>query len=164
MTVPLDWTTSSYATHFHILTDVMLTHRPRRILETGSGLYSTPFFLAFDIDKLVSLENDRKWLKNHEDPRHEVRFVDGEVAENLPDLSEFDLIFVDDDPVEGRLKTLFAVLETAPSLVAIHDTNDPRIHQIVKHLPNHNDTAHPPDTSVVCPAATKEFIEWLATR
>lgn len=159
-----DWPHSSFATHFHVLTDVMLSFRPRRILETGSGLYSTPFFLAFDIDRLVSLENDRKWLRNTEDPRHEVQFVDGEIVDNLPDLSEFDLIFVDDDPVDGRLKTLLRVLDEGTGLVVVHDTSDPRLHSLIKSLPNHTDIAHPPYTTALSATPSKEFAEWLDMR
>ena len=161
--VPNDWPTSSYATHFHLLLDVMLSFRPRTILETGSGLYSTGFFLGFDIDKLVSLENNPEWARKHDDPRHRLIKVKGNIADHLPDLTGYDLVFVDDDPIDARAETLRRVLGKARGLVVVHDTDDGRIHPFIGGRANHTDF-HQPNTSVVCPARSKEFVEWLALR
>jgi hypothetical protein len=161
--VPNDWPHSSYATHFHALLDVMVCFGPKRVLETGSGYYSTGFFLSFNIEKLVSIENDREWVRNYDDPRHRVIQPKGPIAENLPDLGGFDLVFVDDDPVDGRAETLKAVLAKAPGLVVVHDSDDGRLHKYIGGRPNHTDF-HQPNTTVVCPSRSKEFAEWLATR
>ena len=161
--VPNDWVSSSYATHFHALLDVMVSLGPKTILETGSGLYSTGFFLGFDIEKLVSIENDPEWVRDTEDPRHRVIKVKGNVADRLPGLDGYDLIFVDDDPVEGRVETLKKVLAKARGIVVVHDTDHHLIHPLIGGRPNHTDF-HQPNTSVLCPAKSKEFVEWLAIR
>lgn len=162
--IPDDWEHSSYSTHWHLILTVMLKFKPRTILETGSGKYSTNLFRAFDIDRLVSLENNRQWFRNTEDPRHEFVMVKGRIVDNLPDLADFDLVFVDDDPVEERLLTIERVLSEATGLVVIHDTNDPRIHGWIANRPNHTDTTRGPMTTVLHPAKSKEFTKWLITR
>lgn len=162
--IPDDWEHSSYSTHWHLILTVMLRFKPRTILETGSGKYSTNLFRAFDIDRLVSLENNRTWFRNTEDPRHEFVTVKGRIVDNLPDLKDFDLVFVDDDPVEERLLTIKKVLKEATGLVVIHDTNHPPIHTLIANRPNHTDTSRGPTTTVLHPAKSKEFTKWLNTR
>lgn len=159
---PDDYRSSSYATHYQALLRVFLRFRPRTILETGSGRYSTRLLLAFDIDRLVSVENDRDWYLETGDPRHELIWATGRVVDALPDLSDFDLVFVDDDPIEERQKTIRKVLAEAPGLVVIHDTNDPSIHDLIARRPNYTDPT-PPTTTVLHPRRNKEFRRWLAT-
>lgn len=161
--VPHDWPHSSFATHVPLLTDVMLSFGPKRILETGSGLYSTGFFLSFNIDRLVSVENNPDWFTEQTDDRHELICVEGRVVDGLPDLSQFDLIFVDDDPVSDRCRTVDFVLSEARCPVVIHDTSDARLHGFVSSRPNHTDV-RAPYTSVVDPSESKEFAEWLDMR
>lgn len=164
MKLPVDWATSEYATHISLLTELFVRFAPKRILETGSGDYSTAYFLSQDIDELVSIENDPGWTKDTKDKRHTVLSVDGPVANHLPDLSKFDLVFVDDDPVDCRPATIAAVIASAPNLVVIHDTDYMPYHRFIGNVPNHTDTLRKPHTTVICPAGNKEFSEWLVTR
>lgn len=161
--VPKDWPHSSFATHVPLLTDLMLSFGPRRILEAGSGLYSTGFFLSFNIDRLVSVENNPEWAKDWNDPRHDLELVGGRVVDHLPNLDGFDLIFIDDDPVEARIKTIDHVLDRASCPVVIHDTSDARLHGFIANRANHTDT-NQPYTTVVDPSDSKEFHAWLALR
>lgn len=161
--VPKDWVASSYATHIPLLTDVMVSFGPKRILETGSGLYSTGFFLSFNIDRLVSVENNPDWVKDWKDLRHDLELVEGRVVDHLPDLAAFDLIFIDDDPVDARVKTVDFVLANASCPVVIHDTSDARLHGFIDGRPNHTDT-NKPYTTIVDPSDSKEFRSWLDLR
>lgn len=163
MKLPADWETAEYGTHIPLLTEVFKAFKPKTVLECGSGLYSTRFFLNQPIKSLVSYENDPDWVWEARDPRHEVRTVKGPVVDHLPKL-DFDLVFVDDDPVDDRLNTITEVIERATGLVVIHDTDYPPFHKLIAGRPNHTDTTRSPNTTVIHPAPSKEFDSWLATR
>lgn len=163
MRLPRDWKTAEYGSHLHLLRAVFDHFKPRRVLETGSGRYSTAFFLAQDIDELASVENNSQWFRRSEDPRHESVYVKGPVADALPPLDGFDLVFVDDDPVEDRERTIRLVLARAQGLVVIHDTEYEPYHMRIKNRPNYTDTGHRPHTTVLHPTESKEFAAWLAT-
>lgn len=160
--IPDDYEESPYASHHRALLRVMLRFRPRTILETGSGLYSIRFLLAFDIDRLVSIENDPDWQVETGDPRHELIRVEGRVADHLPDLSPFDLVFVDDDPVEERVATLKRVIRRTPCPIVAHDADHELLHPVLRDRPNYTDSTRPM-TTVLHPRRNKEFARWLRT-
>lgn len=163
MKLPDDWQTNEYGSHWHLLTEVVTHFKPKRILETGSGLYSTNLLLSFDIERLVSLENNPDWQRRPRDPRHELRRVEGPVADSLPPLDDFDLVFVDDDPVVARERTIRRVLAEAPGLVVIHDADHDAYARIIKDRHKYVDKTHVPHTAVLHPTPNKEFDKWLAT-
>ncbi|MGN6413380.1 hypothetical protein [Flexivirga sp.] len=121
-----------FATHLPILTAVGVSQRVTSVLELGSGVLSTPAWLDRrlfpHLERLVSYEDDPVWLKEVEtavgsDPRCELRLVD-RVRESVPsDLSEFDVVFIDDSQtVPERSETIAAVAATRPnSIVVNHD-------------------------------------------
>lgn len=123
---------SPYSTHLPVLMGLARLHRIRRVLELGSGLHSTPLFLNRDIyadlDRLVSLEDDPGWAETvrsavGHDGRLDLRTVP-RVSTGMPeDISEFDLIFVDDSRTcPERTSTIVGVHARNPvGLVAIHD-------------------------------------------
>lgn len=141
----------------------MEAFHPRRVLETGSGHYSTNLFLSYDIEALVSVENNPDWVIDTEDPRHELRVVEGPVGSHLPPLDGFDLVFVDDDPVHAREWTISQVLDSAPGLVVIHDTDYFPFHRFIADRPNYTDLTRRPNTTVVHPQPSAEFDAWLTT-
>jgi predicted O-methyltransferase YrrM len=109
-----------YASHLIALKALLATLKPRRILEFGSGLYSTSFFLrSRRLESLVSVEDDPEWaeqVRANGDKRLVVqpRF-DGS-------LMDFDLVFIDSGrTVEERTKTIRWVLRQEHPVVAIHD-------------------------------------------
>lgn len=121
-----------YATHLPVLIGLARVRRIRRVLELGSGIHSTPLFLNKqvypDLDFLVSLEDDPAWFETvrsaaGHDSRLDLRKV-AAVSSGIPaDISEFDLIFVDDSRTcAERTSTIVKVHERIPSgIVAIHD-------------------------------------------
>ncbi len=124
-----------YASHIPVLLGLARLRPIRRVLELGSGDYSTLTFLdraAFpELTSLVSLEDDPTWLERVRaragaDPRVEFRAVAGTIAEAVDtlDLSAFDLVFVDDSmTTEARVRTIRAVATAihTPTFAAIHD-------------------------------------------
>jgi len=121
-----------YATHMPVLMALAPVIRPRRVLELGSGPFSTALFLDrevfADLERLVSYEDDPEWERVVRDavgtdPRLDFRMVEV-VRTSVPeDLNQFDLIFIDDSrtPTE-RSETIRTVRERAPrGVVMIHD-------------------------------------------
>lgn len=127
-----------YATHQMTLERLFEEYPIRTVLETGSGRFSTRMFLKQPIERLVSLENSRRWMKGTGDPRHELRLVKGAMCDDLPKL-DFDLIFVDDDPLEGRVDTIAAVLSGAPRLVVVHDRERSLVRDAIDRWPRTED-------------------------
>lgn len=83
---------SPYASHLPVLEAVCGLLKPRRVLELGSGLYSTPFFLSQPIKVLRTVESDAEWReKLPEDPRLRVQ---GDFVGLDP--AAYDLCLVDD--------------------------------------------------------------------
>jgi predicted O-methyltransferase YrrM len=121
-----------YATHLPILAALARIYSIRRVLELGSGPYSTSLYLdrrVFpDLEVLVSLEDDFDWGRVvldavGEDARLDLRMVSA-VREAVPkDLSGFDLIFVDDSRTSAeRSATIASVFRASPSgIVVVHD-------------------------------------------
>ena len=124
-----------YATHLPVLALAMAVWRPARIVEFGTGGYSTHAFLDRDlfpwVESLVSFEDNREWFEITEgtlgaDPRFQVRWVEGPIqqaaiAENL---AGADLIFLDDSALgRERARTIRAVAAACGErpLIVIHD-------------------------------------------
>lgn len=121
-----------FATHLPILVALAKMCNVRRVLELGSGTFSTPLYLnrgVFpDLEMLVSYEDDPEWLDVvmdavGKDVRLDLRMVEA-VRNAIPDdLSRFDLIFVDDSRTTAERSTTIAnIAQACPSgLVVIHD-------------------------------------------
>jgi hypothetical protein len=161
-----------YATHIPVLVACARLFRPSRILELGSGFYSTPLFLNRqifpDVVEVCSLENDPVWfqtLSGVEDPRLKRRLVEGPMhtAVAKMDLSGFDVIFVDDsNHARHRRRTLQSLRQAVGrQVIVVHDVDQWRIRFATNSFPNHH-IMHgiTPQTAVVWDAAAVRR-EWL---
>ena len=87
-----------YASHLPVLAAVCALLQPRRILELGGGVYSTPFFLGLPcLEELVTVEADPGWRnKLPEDDRLTVldSIDQWDYLEFAP--VTFGLVFIDD--------------------------------------------------------------------
>lgn len=121
-----------YGTHLPVLIALASVIRPRRVLELGSGTFSTALFLDREVfstlEVLESYEDDHEWAAAvqsavGQDPRLDLRMVPAVKTSVPEDLASFDLIFIDDSrtPAE-RSETIRRVEERHPrGLVLIHD-------------------------------------------
>ena len=123
-----------YASHLNVLTTMLNTYQPERVLEYGSGRYSTPLFLARPhIKKLTVVETDFIWRRelvhNNQDPRMTV------LVEGNPSPMNYDLIFIDDGiSADQRCRTIRAVLSRRHPVVIIHDANVPQYRELIDEL------------------------------
>jgi hypothetical protein len=87
--------TPNYASHLPVLRAVCGVLKPKRVLELGAGLHSTPFFLSLPIEELVSVEGDEDWFA-----QIFLKFTDERLCLRRDyegvSLRKFDLIFIDD--------------------------------------------------------------------
>ena len=136
-TVPPREATEAIAcgTHVSVLKALAAVYKPLRVLELGSGLFSTPLFLDrsifTDLEFLQVVENDPAWHKVvtdqvGDDPRMDYWLVDGEIAPVVTqlDIAEFDLIFCDDSRSGSeRCATIRALAPRVShsALVVVHD-------------------------------------------
>lgn len=121
-----------YATHLPVLAALAKIRSVRRVLELGSGPFSTHLFLnraVFpELQLLVSYEDDPKWSpvvlgEVGTDERLEFRMVEA-VRHSVPvALDEYDLIFIDDSRTFAeRSLTIRTVAERRPrGVVTVHD-------------------------------------------
>lgn len=124
----------AYATHLPILIGVAALLTPRRILELGSGRFSTVAFcdpeLFPTVEHVHTMEDDANWaelVKAMPIDRDRISFelvpsIRGRLSEI--DLEPYDLIFVDNAmSVTERAATLRVVLALAPAnaVVVVHD-------------------------------------------
>jgi hypothetical protein len=132
-----------YASHVPILVAVSNLVQASKVVEFGSGEFSTMSFLdqrAFPrLRVLRSFENDRKWHAKiaelvASDARVSLEFVDGAVANaaTLRNLDGAELIFVDDSDMKGRIRTIEAIaqfhLKNVP--VIVHDYDHWRLRRV----------------------------------
>lgn len=121
-----------YATHLPVLMSLARVTPVRRVLELGSGPFSTSLFLdrrAFpDLEDLTSYEDDAEWTKSvlsavGDDDRLDYRVVDAVSKSVPPELGSFDLIFIDDSRTRAeRSETIESVAGKGPrGLVVVHD-------------------------------------------
>ena len=132
---PAERADNPYATHVPVLIGLASLLNVRRVVEYGSGEYSTLTFLnrsAFPgLVELRSLENDAEWFAKiarrvGEDPRVEMIHVDGLMSLVAPDvdMSGCDLVFLDDSTnVDERASTIRAVAAKRldSTVTIIHD-------------------------------------------
>jgi hypothetical protein len=121
------------ATHLPVLVALARIRKIRRVLEFGSGRYSTLAFLdrtAFpDLEALQSYENNAEWHAKITtmaggDSRLNLIYVNSPVHEvvHLEPLRTYDLIFIDDSrSVRQRSATIRAVTAGKPPLAVVHD-------------------------------------------
>ena len=126
-------------THVPILTALAKEFKPRRVLDFGSGLFSTPLFLDrtvfTELEYLQSIENDPAWHmavgdRVGGDLRFDYRLVDGEIAPVTIDIDvpSFDLIFLDDSrSARERFATIRAVAPrvSRSAVAVVHDFEEP---------------------------------------
>jgi len=117
--------TDPYSTHMPVLQAVGKLINPRRVLEFGTGIYSTLTFLNRNyyagLVTLHAIENDPSWIeriKQLTDDRR-LRYV-----EHPADLDGYDIIFVDNGQSDHDrmlvIRALVAAGVTGP--VIIHDS------------------------------------------
>ena len=128
-----------FATHLPVLLGLGRLFDIRRVLELGAGEYSTMTFLDRDIfpnvGEVRSLETDQVWRDSVAtmaggDERLCITVTGGSMRDAVVelDLSEFDLIFIDDSlNAADRSATIRQVAEMCGdrSLIAIHDFEVP---------------------------------------
>ena len=123
-----------YASHLPILIGLARIIKIRRVLELGSGLYSSVVFmnnLAFPaLAELHSVENDANWAKVVSnkifDSRFKYTILDGSIRSFLEqvNMDGYDLVFVDDSSkVTDRAQTIEVASKMLAndSLMVIHD-------------------------------------------
>jgi predicted O-methyltransferase YrrM len=148
---------SEYRSHLTVLAGILEDEKPKRILEYGAGIHSTPFFLKDpNVRQLVSVEPDPDWrhriLTDYADPRlHILGSGDWDF-----DPADFDLVFVDNgqdgaEPLGAeRVATLKAVLSVPHPTVVVHDADVPEYAAVIDDLAT-NYRIYPtgPDTAVI---------------
>ena len=147
---PLD-----HASHLPVLIGIGMKSRIRRVLEIGSGPYSTPLFLNLevfpDLTELVSVEPNAEWAqKARSYGRRDSRI--NLMYDQPVDRSRFDLIFIDGSDVTGRIETL-RQLSAQPSftgLIVIHDSEVPLYSAEFTRFPQLLDIdAYEPSTAIL---------------
>jgi hypothetical protein len=124
----------AYSTHLPILCALGANILPKRVVEYGSGLISTPAFLNLSVfprlESLLSFENDSSWYAAvvesiGYDARLELRLAEGPMKNAVApsDLAGCGLVFVDDSDEIGRAETITAIAACRPVGVpiVIHD-------------------------------------------
>jgi hypothetical protein len=104
------------------------------VLELGTGYFSTPYLhykCQLDNRKLVSIDNDRGWIRRFADsdfynhfyrsPMHEFIYV--EDWSKAPIEKPWDVVLVDHTPDERRKEEAIRVKDLA-KYVIIHDSNE----------------------------------------
>lgn len=140
-----------YSTHLPILRRIVNSVRPKRVLEFGAGLHSTPlYFRDPQLWNVVCIEPDAGWRKRVGYAVDDSRLILRETAENVTP-SDFDLIFIDDgECAADRLKTIRFVLSNPHPPVVIHDADTPEYDAAIKELATMFTTYRTqPDTAVV---------------
>lgn len=126
---------NQFATHVPVLIGIARLLPIRRVLELGSGTYSTLTFLnqtAFPhLLQLDSLETDQTWAKKLaaatvSDPRIRINLVDDPIEDSIQttELSRYDLILIDHGgKYETRAETIrwLTKMPFGSALIVIHD-------------------------------------------
>ena len=146
-----------YASHMSVLKALLNTHRPKRVLEYGAGLYSTPLFLSRPhVEQLVSVEPDPDWRhcirSLHDDSRLHILAA----GDFRP--SDFDLVFIDNgqdgaEPLGAeRAATIRQVLSQKHPIVVVHDAEVPEYATAIEEYAiNFSVFPTAPDTCVIHP-------------
>jgi hypothetical protein len=155
-----------YGSHVPVLMICCTVFRPKRVLELGTGHFSTSLFLDRDVcpsvERLHSVENDRGWFDQvrqaySADDKWEPDMWTGPIHEQIRhlDLLNYDLIFVDDSQdQESRSRSIQAVFAGKPRCpVVIHDAECWRYRRHVwAHQPYVIFNAFTPQTAVCLPS------------
>ena len=128
-------TVDPYSTHLPILRRMVNGVRPRRVLEFGAGLHSTPlYFRDPQLWNVVCIEPDPEWRKKVAYAVDDERLILREAATNV-NPTDFDLIFIDDGTCAAeRLKTIRFVLSEPHPPTVIHDAEVPEYRDAIKEL------------------------------
>ena len=124
-----------YSTHLPILCALGASIQPKRVVEYGSGLISTPAFLDRslfpNLESLLSFESNQPWYETvarntGDDPRLDLRLTASVIKDAVAsgDIAKADLVFIDDsDELERRADTVAAVSNCRPIgiPIVIHD-------------------------------------------
>jgi predicted O-methyltransferase YrrM len=136
-----------YSSHLQVLTAMLNTHKPKRVLEYGSGEYSTPLFLSRPhVEALTVVESDFEWRRKlPEDDRMTV------LVEGFANPRNYDLVFIDDGVnADQRCRTIRDVLSRPHPVVVIHDADVPAYRALIDELADdvliYNTS---PDTAVI---------------
>ena len=130
-----------YATHIPVLVGVAAACLPERLVEFGSGEFSTLAFLDETVFPsllhIESYENNLCWMEKLEaklagNPRVAFRFFEGRMRDAVSDanLAAADLIFIDDSPSGWeRAHTVMEVARTCRErpITIVHDYELPGI-------------------------------------
>jgi hypothetical protein len=107
-----------YATHVPVLVGVAAVLRPKRLIEFGSGSFSTLSFMddvAFpSLEQVNSYENNKEWFEQVQqrtrgNSRIDLQYFAGDMYQAVAgaDVAAADMIFLDDSPTaEERVKTV----------------------------------------------------------
>src|ERR1700729_4424854 len=107
-----------YATHVPVLVGVAAALKPKRLIEFGSGSFSTLSFLddvAFpSLEEVRSYENNEEWFKQIQaksrgSSRVDLQYFAGDMYRAVAgaNVAAADMIFLDDSPsAEERVKTV----------------------------------------------------------
>lgn len=141
-----------YASHLKVLTTVLNTYKPKRVLEYGSGRHSTPLFLSRPhVEKLTVVESDFVWRREltteYRDDRMTV------LVEGYANPRNYDLVFIDDGVnADQRCRTIRNVLSRKHPVVVIHDAEVPEYRKLMEELADEVLIYRTePDTAVVLP-------------
>lgn len=114
------------ASHIPVLSFILNTFDIFNVLEFGMGIYSTRFFLFYEIE-LFSVETDKIWLNKRYNPdyaNHHTFLYDIGTETNVFDAEvknvNLDLIFID-GAKDSRVECTMKSLGKAPIIVQ-HDT------------------------------------------
>jgi predicted O-methyltransferase YrrM len=146
-----------YASHLSVLRFLLDSLRPERVLEFGSGFYSTPAILnASSVRRLTTVESQLEWREDLLRRYPQEAAVAPRrlfVRATRPDVSrdQFDLILIDDGlEEEERLETLRHVLTSDFPPTVIHDADHPAYATAIGELTvNRFIVAGDPATAVV---------------
>jgi len=138
-----------YASHLQVLNTILNTHKPKRVLEYGSGEYSTGLFLSRPhVEKLTVVETDFEWRRKlPKDDRVTV------LVEGYDNPNSYDLVFIDDGvTADHRCRTIRNVLSRRHPIVVIHDAEVPEYRELIDELADEVLIYRTdPDTAVVIP-------------
>jgi hypothetical protein len=140
-----------YSTHLPILRRVVHSVRPKRVLEFGAGLHSTPlYFRDPQLWNVVCIEPDPEWRQKVAYACDDSRLILREAATDVTP-ADFDLIFIDDGECpRERLRTINFVLSQPHPTVVIHDAEVPEYRHAIEELAiSHKTYKTDPDTCVV---------------
>ena len=138
-----------YASHLQVLTTILNTYKPKRVLEYGSGEHSTGLFLSRPhVEALTVVEQDFEWRRKL--PKDDRMTV---LVEGYANPNNYDLVFIDDGVnADQRCRTIRDVLSRPHPVVVIHDAEVPEYRALMEGLADEVLIYRTdPDTAVILP-------------